>query len=483
MTAVAAPAAPAPDVAPAVPRIAFVGEFSAGKSTVVNALLGEAQLPTGATPTQLPPVWFAYGSAPRDRALSSDGTATTLRGLTLDADGLRRHDCLRIERPMPVLRQFELIDTPGLSDPTLDADRLALPLSLADIVVWCTPANQAWRRSEAARWGRVPDALRRRSLLLVTRIDTLGGETGRRKVLRRLAAETHGTFDEILTLDGRAAAAAGAPGAASANYAWRESGATALLVWLNEAAQAVRDDRAGAPSEPGDARPRALDFVVTDKEDDMPVFETLRAARHRAIRALGPLRGEAGPDDLAPPPPEPPPRDAAARDAPAPRTPALERAEPDPPQTAEPPANVDLEPETDSPRPYLEGLSRMTDMTKVQSTDISALSEIAGFIGGCLVDSDSGLMLGSEGGGAAFDLEAAAAGNTEVVRAKNAAMKALNLDDSIEDILITLGTQLHLIRPLAANPEIFLYVAIDKKKANLGMARIQARNVEKTLMI
>ena len=125
----------------------------------------------------------------------------------------------------------------------------------------------------------------------------------------------------------------------------------------------------------------------------------------------------------------------------------------------------------------------MTDMTKVQSTDISALSEIAGFIGGCLVDSDSGLMLGSEGGGAAFDLEAAAAGNTEVVRAKNAAMKALNLDDSIEDILITLGTQLHLIRPLAANPEIFLYVAIDKKKANLGMARIQARNVEKTLMI
>ena len=82
-----------------------------------------------------------------------------------------------------------------------------------------------------------------------------------------------------------------------------------------------------------------------------------------------------------------------------------------------------------------------------------------------------------------FDVEAAGAANTEVVRAKNDAMKALGLDDYIEDILITLGTQMHLIRPLASNPMVFVYVALDRKKANLGMARLAVKNVEGTLKV
>jgi len=117
------------------------------------------------------------------------------------------------------------------------------------------------------------------------------------------------------------------------------------------------------------------------------------------------------------------------------------------------------------------------------STDISALNNIAGFIGACLVDSESGLMLAAEGGSARFDLEAAGAANTEVVRAKNAAMVALNLKDAIEDILITLGTQYHLIRPLSSNSAIFIYVALDKKSANLGMARLAVKTVEGTVSI
>jgi predicted regulator of Ras-like GTPase activity (Roadblock/LC7/MglB family) len=117
------------------------------------------------------------------------------------------------------------------------------------------------------------------------------------------------------------------------------------------------------------------------------------------------------------------------------------------------------------------------------STDISDLKNIAGFIGACLVDSETGLMLASEAGNGKFDLEAAGAANTEVVRAKNKAMQALGLDDHIEDILITLGTQLHLIRPLTSNPAIFVYVALDKSASNLGMARLTVKNVEGTLKI
>ena len=114
------------------------------------------------------------------------------------------------------------------------------------------------------------------------------------------------------------------------------------------------------------------------------------------------------------------------------------------------------------------------------NTDISALSEIKGFIGACLVDSETGLMMASEGGGD-LDLEAAGAANTEVVRAKLAAIEMLGLDDGIDDILITLGKQFHLIRPLEKNPTVFVYVALDKKSANLGMARVQVKTVEKKL--
>ncbi|MGB0959541.1 MAG: roadblock/LC7 domain-containing protein [Halocynthiibacter sp.] len=116
------------------------------------------------------------------------------------------------------------------------------------------------------------------------------------------------------------------------------------------------------------------------------------------------------------------------------------------------------------------------------SMDISKVNEIKGFIGACLVDSETGLMLASEGGGK-LDLEAAAAANMEVVRAKLAAMDALGLNDKIEDILITLGKQFHLIRPLEKNPSIFIYAALDKKGANLGMARIQVKGVEASISL
>ncbi|WP_322892147.1 MULTISPECIES: roadblock/LC7 domain-containing protein [unclassified Yoonia] len=114
--------------------------------------------------------------------------------------------------------------------------------------------------------------------------------------------------------------------------------------------------------------------------------------------------------------------------------------------------------------------------------DITGLSEIGGFIGGCLADSETGLMMASVGGGS-FDLEAAAAANTEVVKAKLAAVKMLGLNDHIDDMLITLGKQFHLIRPLENTPSVFIYVALDKKSANLGMARVQVKKVEQGISI
>ena len=98
-----------------------------------------------------------------------------------------------------------------------------------------------------------------------------------------------------------------------------------------------------------------------------------------------------------------------------------------------------------------------------------------------LVDSSSGMIMGQAGSG--VDLEAAAAGNTEVVRAKLKTMRSLGLNDVIEDILITLGKQYHLIRPMARNEGVFIYAVLEKSKSNLALARRKILDVEKGLMI
>ena len=114
---------------------------------------------------------------------------------------------------------------------------------------------------------------------------------------------------------------------------------------------------------------------------------------------------------------------------------------------------------------------------------LQKLGQIDGYVGSCVVDSNSGMMLGADGGGGVINLEVAAAGNTEVVRAKRKTMSALGLKDSIEDILITLGKQYHLIRPVAAKDGLFLYLVLDKARANLAMGRHQLASVEPELAV
>src|SRR5579863_7540943 len=106
---------------------------------------------------------------------------------------------------------------------------------------------------------------------------------------------------------------------------------------------------------------------------------------------------------------------------------------------------------------------------------------IDGAVGVSLVDWDSGMALGSLGGGKYLDLEVAAAGNTEVVRAKMRTMESLRLNDAIEDILITLGKQYHLIRLLKSSRDehgLFLYLVLDRSKSNLALARHSLKRIE-----
>jgi hypothetical protein len=109
------------------------------------------------------------------------------------------------------------------------------------------------------------------------------------------------------------------------------------------------------------------------------------------------------------------------------------------------------------------------------------LLTIDGALCAALVDSASGMILGQAGSG--VDMEVAAAGNTEVVRAKMKTMRALGLNDVIEDILITLGKQYHIVRPMARKEGLFLYIVLDKQKSNLALARRKVQDVEKDLTV
>jgi hypothetical protein len=119
-------------------------------------------------------------------------------------------------------------------------------------------------------------------------------------------------------------------------------------------------------------------------------------------------------------------------------------------------------------------------------TALKEAMTIDGAVGTSLVDWDSGMSLGALGGGKYLDLDVAAAGNTEVIRAKMRTMESLRLDDTIEDILITLNKQYHLIRLLKnsrSEQGLFLYLVLDRQKANLAMARHQLRQIENELTI
>ena len=111
---------------------------------------------------------------------------------------------------------------------------------------------------------------------------------------------------------------------------------------------------------------------------------------------------------------------------------------------------------------------------------LEQLQGLSGYVGVSLVDSQSGMMLGSDGGGS-INMEVAAAANSEVVKSKRQAIKHLKLKEDIEDILITLDNQYHLIRPFKRRPTLFFYLVLDRSRSNLALARMELADVENEL--
>jgi predicted regulator of Ras-like GTPase activity (Roadblock/LC7/MglB family) len=119
-------------------------------------------------------------------------------------------------------------------------------------------------------------------------------------------------------------------------------------------------------------------------------------------------------------------------------------------------------------------------MTNVKDTLNTAMKEIDGIMAAALVEYGSGMALGTAGSG--LDLELAAAGNSDVVRAKMKTMEMLGIQGEIEDILITLHSQYHIIYIVPDQP-LFLYLVLAKDKTNLAMSRYKIKALAKDISI
>jgi hypothetical protein len=113
---------------------------------------------------------------------------------------------------------------------------------------------------------------------------------------------------------------------------------------------------------------------------------------------------------------------------------------------------------------------------------MSDAANIHGFIGALLVDSESGLVLVAKGDGT-INLPAVAAFSVEIVGVMRQHLEASGLNERIEEVLITLSQQIHLIRPVALAPGVLLHVCLDRRAARLGMARVQVKRIEEGLVV
>lgn len=173
------------------PRIVIAGEFSAGKTRLLNALLGQKILPSNVTSTSLPPMWLVHREGVPAR-LDMDGNWHAV-----DDFGDVKVDSTKycvVPSTAPILEHFDLIDTPGNSDPNIPPECWERMIGYADLVIWCSNSNQAWRQSEKSVWSDMPDRLKQHSVIVLTHADQIPDERSRGKVKRRVERDAKDFF-------------------------------------------------------------------------------------------------------------------------------------------------------------------------------------------------------------------------------------------------------------------------------------------------
>lgn len=181
-------------------RLVVVGEFNSGKTTLVNALLGTGVLPASFITHTAYPTVVRFAARPTLSAEVAGRRRVAFAWEDLDRPPSQEIHRLHVGLPLDRLRTLNAVDTPGLGlgNPVLE-ERTLRACRTADLIVWCTPAMQAWKASEMQVWLAMPRSVRRRGVLAVTFMDALNTPSDARRLMTRLHNDAGDLFGRIVT--------------------------------------------------------------------------------------------------------------------------------------------------------------------------------------------------------------------------------------------------------------------------------------------
>jgi len=222
-------------------RVAIGGEFSSGKSSLVKMMLGAHVVTPGAAASAVPTVRFHYMPALSIRLLKDDEFLEITADTKLPRAELLQYDRMDVGIDLPLLKDLEIYDTPGTSDPNRTEDQIQHVASQVDFVIWCTNATQAWRQSERKLFLGLDETVQKRSLLVVTHVDLPRVKASLGRLMGRLDKEAGPMFHAVVPMDVLGATKSrDAAGQIRAPETWRESGGEHFLATLQEVTGVIR---------------------------------------------------------------------------------------------------------------------------------------------------------------------------------------------------------------------------------------------------
>jgi hypothetical protein len=259
-----------------LPRIVLTGEVNSGKTTLVNFLLQAELLVADIVPNTLCPTLLRFGDTAHLRVHRGDG-AVALRSLAdLHRIGRESVQFIEVYLPSPVLRAMEILDLPGFVS-VADAESTRKWVSAADVQIWCTPATQAWRASEAAKWQSLACS-RTSALLVLTCRDQLSAyQLG--EVCERISRETKRFFSQWTAIAASQAIAARNPrGEIVRHDLWGSAGVEDFITKLKDLLDQAMAPRPALPPALWRAQSSSL---ARELPHPVPAFE------HVSVSVLG----------------------------------------------------------------------------------------------------------------------------------------------------------------------------------------------------